>query len=99
MKHTHKFILLILSLILTSPVNAQLVDPSIAKTVATTKIKNLGNSDKFQLLSNPELFYDSSKNPLFFAFQLEPVGYIIVSANQFLPPIVAYSFKNNYKSM
>ena len=31
-----------------------------------------------------------------YCFDLDPAGYIILSANQYLPPVLAYSFTNNY---
>lgn len=92
------FIAVISSLFLTANLYCQVVDQSVAQNVATSKIQNLGYSINFQLKSYPDLFFDDLGNPLFFAFQIEPVGYMMVSANQMLPPVVAYSFTNNYKS-
>lgn len=97
MKKAHRLILVIAFLICSDSIYSQTVDHALAQKVATTKIRSLNCSDNFHLRPDPELFYDQSENPLFFAFQLEPQGYIIVSANQQLPPVVAYSFTSNYK--
>lgn len=98
MKKTQTLIVIIISLILSTGLEAQHIELSIAQKVAISKINNLGYSDSFQLKSNPKTYCEQEGNSLFHAFELEPIGYIIVSANQLLPPIIAYSFTNNYKS-
>ncbi|MCD4696444.1 MAG: C10 family peptidase, partial [Bacteroidales bacterium] len=98
MKKTHFFILFVSGLLFVNGLISQPVDIYVAQKVAESKIRTLGYSDNFQLKTNHEVFFDHSGNSLFFAFQLDPVGYIMVSGYQSLPPVIAYSFTNDYKT-
>ncbi len=72
---------------------AKNIDLVSLKIVAENHILLKGNS---QLISNSEVFYDdNNKNELFCLFELAPKGYIVVTTNTELPPVVAYSFLNN----
>lgn len=98
MKNTHLFILAIACIFYSSSLFSQTISLTEAQKVGVSKITDLGVQYDFKIGSNPELFNSYSDDPLFFAFQLEPVGFMIISANRLLPPVVAYSLTSNYKS-
>jgi len=43
--------------------------------------------------------FGSPKEPLFFVVGLEPVGFMVVSVDESLPPVIAYSFQNDFGSL
>ncbi len=47
---------------------------------------------------NPEMIV-SGQNILAYVYSLKPEGYIVVSANINLPPVIAYSFENNFGNL
>lgn len=94
---TIQFIILILSGFVIANGISQPVDKTLAENAAISKIQIMGYSDNYKVDSIPEVFYSQSDDPLFFVFQLKPVGYVIVIADKRLPPIIAYSFSNHYK--
>ncbi len=61
-----------------------------AQNAAINKITELGRYD-FDI-EYVENINDEESNTLFYVFHLTPSGYIVVSANKNLPPIIAYSF-------
>ena len=69
------------------------VDIKTAANVAQAKIFQLGKGD-FSI-SGKTAFYEGEK-PLFYVFHLQPRGYVVVSADFFLPPVIAYSFRSNF---
>ena len=60
--------------------------------IANGKIISLGRSHDYFVQSNGHEYSDESNTPLFFVFRIEPTGYIVISANDNLPPVIAYSF-------
>jgi len=70
-----------------------LIELEYAKKVAETKIILSGLSDYF-ILEKIEI--KKIDDPLMYVFLLYPQGYIIVTANSKLPPIIAYSFENEF---
>jgi hypothetical protein len=66
----------------------------IAKQVATTKLNELDKID-FSIIESTTINNDEGE-PLFYIFNLNPQGYIVVSASYDLPPVIAYSFTSNF---
>lgn len=71
------------------------VDFAQAKLVATHHLVSTQKSADFKLIEIENKFLDNENHPLFYLFDLQPVGYIIVSAENELPPLIAYSFTND----
>jgi len=67
-----------------------------ANIVAYGKLIELGKQHSFEL-SNTSTYYSNDQTPLFYIFELKPQGYIAVTANINLHPVIAYSLTNNYK--
>ena len=63
--------------------------------VANTKLSQLGKSDSFFIEDTIQVCSDDG-SVLFYLFNLQPQGYIAVSADYDLPPVIAYSFTNNF---
>jgi hypothetical protein len=72
-----------------------LITKDMATKVALTKLFEL-NKKGFSLLCSHQI-NDENQNPLFYAFELDPQGYLIVTASFNLPPVIAYSFTNDYR--
>jgi len=66
--------------------------------VANMKLSQLGKTDDFSVGSSIELFRSNENIILFYVFNLQPQGYIVVSADSNLPPVIAYSFTDNFQS-
>jgi hypothetical protein len=75
------------------------VDYSLAKSAATNKLISLQKSAVYSLTDKENRFSDPEGNSLFYVFELSPTGYIVVSADNELPPVIAYSFTDNAGSM
>ncbi|MBN1861790.1 MAG: C10 family peptidase [Candidatus Thermoplasmatota archaeon] len=67
---------------------------NIATTVAITKLCELNKKD-FSIHHSQQI-NDEKQKPLFYVFELHPQGYLIVTGSFDLPPVIAYSFTNNY---
>ena len=39
------------------------------------------------------------ETPLFYVFELNPPGYLIVTGSYDLPPVIAYSFTSNFQTI
>jgi hypothetical protein len=72
------------------------VSYDIANIVAENQLEIFDKNIDF-IISDSYLFNDKNGDSLFYIFNLKPVGYIIVSADYKLSPIIAYSFTSNYK--
>jgi len=69
-----------------------------ATKVANIKLSQLGKTDDFSVESSIESYLSCENIILFYVFDLQPQGYIVVSADSNLPPIIAYSFTDNFQS-
>lgn len=88
-----KFVFVLSAISLISFLNAQRVSHVEIRTVAENHILLKGEN---QSVSSSQIIKDVlDKEELFYLFHLNPQGYIIVSSNKSLPPVVAYSFINN----
>jgi hypothetical protein len=74
--------------------NILLVELEGAQIVAETKISLSKSSD--HVISEVNEIKNLDAHPLMYVFSLNPVGYIVVPANKKLPPIIAYSFDNDF---
>jgi hypothetical protein len=71
------------------------VDYMQAKTVASAKLISLQKTTVFSLIDKENRYINPEGNTLFYVFELYPVGYMAVSADKDLPPVIAYSFTND----
>jgi len=53
-----------------------------------------GESD-LTISNTPDIIW-SEQHPLAYIFNFHPQGYVVVSANASLPPVIAYSFESNF---
>ena len=74
--------------------NILLIGLEGAQIVAETKISLSKSSD--HVISEVSEIKNLDDHPLMYVFSLNPVGYIVVPANKKLPPIIAYSFDNDF---
>jgi len=72
--------------------SAQYVSNSMAMDAAQNWLQGRTTN---QIQTSHQLL-DQDGTCLAYCFDLSPQGYIILTANQSLPPIIAYSFQNNY---
>jgi hypothetical protein len=66
----------------------------VAKKVATAKLLELGKID-FLIIESTEISNENGET-LFHIFNLNPQGYLVVTASYDLPPVIAYSFTSNF---
>jgi hypothetical protein len=71
-----------------------LIDINDAIRVAHSKLYELQKTG-FSIASSTEKNRDEGE-PLYFVFDLNPQGYLVVSGSYDLPPVIAYSFMNNF---
>ena len=93
-----KLILLVLiSTIVIIKLFSQNVSYNDAFKVAENKLTLMGKHYSHGVLS--DVINPPGKNGqnLFFVFELEPVGYIVVTGRKDLPPVIAYSFEDNFQ--
>lgn len=77
-----------------NPQYLNLVDKNSALIAAYEKLKELKKND-FTIVDSYEIF-DENGNTLCYAFNLQPKGYIVVTAYKTLPPVLAYSFTSSF---
>ena len=69
-----------------------------ATKVANMKLSQLGKTDGFSVGSLIKSYKSNENIILFYVFDLQPQGYIVVPADSNLPPVIAYSFTDNFQS-
>ncbi|MCK5258313.1 MAG: C10 family peptidase, partial [Thermoplasmatales archaeon] len=69
-----------------------------ATKVANMKLSQLGKTDDFSVGSSIESYRSCEDIILFYVFDLHPQGYIVVSADSNLPPVIAYSLADNFQN-
>lgn len=69
-----------------------------ATKIANTKLSRLGKSNDFSIGTSTEIYRDNGNVVLLYIFDLQPKGYIVLSADSDLPPVIAYSFTDNFWS-
>jgi hypothetical protein len=76
------------------PDNSHPITIDIATQVATAKLNELDKID-FSVVESTTIINNDAE-PLFYVFNLNPPGYLVVSASYDLPPVIAYSFTSNF---
>lgn len=74
------------------------VENPIARLVALNKIKSLNHDHTYCLANSEKIVCGEQGSILCYIYELNPIGYIVVSGETDLPPIIAYSVTNNYYS-
>jgi len=87
-----KFLLFIIVIFSITNLTAENVDQNTALQTAKMKLTYLGVNDEFSIVSTYDLFSD--ENLLAYIYDLSPIGYIVVSANNNISPIIAYSLNS-----
>jgi len=72
---------------------AGIVNLEKAQKVVVNKVKSLGKGEKYELKSIHII--EETGIVYFYLAELSPKGYIVVSGDDNLPPIIAYSFEND----
>lgn len=85
-------ILIILFQLIT--VNAAEVDVTTASQIAKGKIMSLGKASLFSISSNEIVVQKDFV--ICYVFKLEPAGFMIVAADDNLPPVLAYDFSTDF---
>ena len=83
----------LLCLTIPSIIFAGSIDIETARKVATSKINSEGKGNEISIKSIIPV--NNGNITYFYAVDLLPTGYIIVSADDNLPPVIAYSYQNN----
>jgi hypothetical protein len=86
-------VLNICMMILPIILNAETVQIENAQKVVNSYIAYVGKANEFSI--NDLFAYSEANQIYFYAASLNPAGYMIVSANDDLPPIIAYSFQDD----
>jgi hypothetical protein len=94
MKNTKLGAILLIGLFAMNSLFSQIIYSETAIRVAESKIEQLGYSENFKINNTPERLSDENGIPLFYLLSLHPKGYMIISADKSLPPVIAYSFEN-----
>jgi hypothetical protein len=68
-----------------------------ASHVASMKLLQLEKSNEFAITSSIEITNDAGTLS-YYVFLLQPIGYIVVSPDVRLPPVIAYSFTTDFHS-
>ncbi len=68
----------------------------IATRVATAKLQELNKRD-FSITEKTQITNEKGE-PLFYVFNLNPPGYLIITGSYDLPPVIAYSFSCNFQA-
>jgi hypothetical protein len=84
------FFLIVLSYIII----AEPVDKLTAHRIASGKIRSLDKFREYSIVANGFEYSNESGDNLLFYFRMEPTGYVVISADDCLPPVVAYSFED-----
>jgi hypothetical protein len=82
-------------MILLFPVAAAIalpVNPDDAAAAASARLLRDGVADEFEISGCTRIESSGGGALLAWAFELEPAGYVIVSADDILPPVIAYSY-------
>jgi hypothetical protein len=72
------------------------VDKETALAAAGNKLMLMGIDIGTEISPNPLLIRDGSGRLLCYLFELNPAGYVAVTADTDLPPVIAYSFTNSW---
>ena len=93
MKRFNTIALCLLAVMLSKYGMAQFVEQKTAEKAAFTWLKKSGQ----QQIKDYQTITDPDKLIIAYQFNLMPKGYLLLSANRCLPPVLAYSFTNNFE--
>jgi hypothetical protein len=85
---------LIVVFIFSVPVFSQPVCLQKAEEAVLAMLRSTGMDDQFKIRHHDQ-FRDAAGSDLVFLFHLSPKGYMVVTVNYELPPVLAYSFTND----
>ena len=92
----------ILSLVLFSCIlKAENIDVATVKQAATAFVQSKLGAQKSAVLDvvlKETITAENTNTPLMYVFDVQPMGFVIMSANNDIIPILGYSFDNNYAS-
>ncbi len=72
------------------------IDLVTCTNVAANKLSQMGKASEFSISNKVQIKDLENEKILFNVFELQPQGYIVTSADNDLPPIIAYSFKSSF---
>jgi hypothetical protein len=78
---------------------SETINYEMARHVATNKIVQLKKSDQYSIKDVENYYSNEYGRKLFYVFEIIPVGFIVVSSETNLPPVIAYSFDNNFNKL
>ena len=90
-------IALVLVLLINKVLLADFVDLKKARQVAQNKTNLTTQNPGFTIKSEKTFRLHEQLEPLFYVFELIPQGYVVVSADTDLPPVIAYSYESFYE--
>ena len=73
------------------------IDFETANKIANCKLIELDKSNFYFIENYDMIIDDDTDKVLFYIFYLNPQGFIVITSNYELPPIIAYSFNNNFE--
>ena len=76
--------------------NDFIITDDIAKRVAMSKLYELQKT--YYRLGEPIPILNEKADLLFYVFELQPPGYLLVTGSYDLPPVLAYSFTTNFQT-
>ena len=94
--HYLRLNLIIIAVLIQISAFSEPVNYITSKQAANNKIVELNKSNQFSIVDFKHAYSDEMGQELFYIFEISPQGYIVVSADTDLPPVIAYSFNNNY---
>ncbi len=97
MKNVWNFLNCFLVSVLIVPVtlHAGPVDMNTAAEVAKGKIASLNKAEMSFVRTDALEFTNGQNHLLFYLFRLQPTGYMVIAADDDLPPVIAYSFADD----
>ncbi|MCD4820325.1 MAG: C10 family peptidase [Candidatus Cloacimonetes bacterium] len=90
-----KMLLLVMVFLLNSLLFSVVVDSEQSLKIAQNKLKQLSEIN-YSVANDRNTIKDEKGNILSYIYTLIPQGYIVVSADTNLPPVIAYSFTSNF---
>ena len=74
----------------------QSVSYQMVEKVAGHKINSLEKTGQYSVVPVFKTFRGDTGNLLFYLVELDPTGYLVISPDECLPPVIAYSFQNKF---
>jgi hypothetical protein len=87
-------VLMIVIMLITVGISADETGIQLCEKIAVNKLIQLGRAEDYSILTSHEI-RDEDKI-LFFVYELQPTGYIVITGDDDLPPVAAYSFSAGF---